>query len=83
MPEKKIFLPDAETAGKLIDNAWKEFNEQMKKAGMNFEGTQVFELLHDIFVAGYSFGHNDCLTIIRNQLEIDNWMQYTKTLRKN
>lgn len=83
MSEKKIYLPDDKTQGILIDNAWQEFQEQMKENGMDFSGTEVIELLHDIFVAGYAFGHNDCLGIIRDQLTIDNWMNYTNTLNKN
>lgn len=83
MDEKKIYLPDAETAGKLIENAWQEFCDQMKENDMDFTGIKVEELLHDVFVAGYAFGHNDCLAIIRDQLSIDNWMKYTSTMNKS
>lgn len=48
-----------------------------------FTGRKVEELLHDVFVAGYAFGHNDCLAIIRDQLSIDNWMKYTSTINKS
>lgn len=30
MSEKKIYLPDDKAQGILIDNAWQEFQEQMK-----------------------------------------------------
>ena len=55
----------------------------MEENGMDFTGTKVEELLHDVFVAGYAFGHNDCLAIIRDQLSIDNWMKYTSTMNKS
>lgn len=47
-----------------------------------FTGIKVEELLHEVFVAGYAFGHNDCLDIIRDQFSIDNWMKYTSTMNK-
>ena len=81
--EKNIYLPDAETAAKLIDNAWQEFCQQMKDNGMDIVGTKVESLVHDVFVGGYAYGHNDCLTIIRDQLNIDNWMKFALNNKEN
>lgn len=81
--EREIFLPDAETARKLIDNAWQEFCQQMKESGMDFVGTKVESLIQDVFVAGYAYGHNDCLTIIRDQLNMDNWIRVALNNKEN
>ena len=62
MAKKVIYLPNSEQAAQLMENAWQDFTVQMKENGMNFEGTKVAELLKDMFMAGYSYGHNDCLT---------------------
>lgn len=77
MSKKIIYLPNNEQAAQLMENAWQEFTVQMKKNGMNFDGTKVSGLLKDIFMAGYSYGHNDCLTIIRNQMEVDDLAEHS------
>lgn len=80
MSKKIIYLPNNEQAAQLMENAWQDFTVQMKKNGMNFEGTKVAELLKDMFMAGYSYGHNDCLTIIRSQMEVDDLAKYANLL---
>lgn len=80
MAKKVIYLPNSEQAAQLMENAWQDFTVQMKENGMNFEGTKVAELLKDMFMAGYSYGHNDCLTIIRSQMEVDDLAKYANLL---
>lgn len=80
MSKKIIYLPNNEQAAQLMENAWQDFTVQMKKNGMYFEGTKVAELLKDMFMAGYSYGHNDCLTIIRSQMEVDDLAKYANLL---
>ena len=80
MAKKVIYLPNSEQAAQLMENAWQDFAVQMKENGMNFEGTKVAELLKDMFMAGYSYGHNDCLTIIRSQMEVDDLAKYANLL---
>lgn len=80
MSKKIIYLPNNEQAAQLMENAWQDFTVQMTKNGMNFEGTKVAELLKDMFMAGYSYGHNDCLTIIRSQMEVDDLAKYANLL---
>ena len=77
MAKKGIYLPNSEQAAQLMENAWQDFAGQMKENGMNFDGTKVAGLLKDIFMSGYSYGHNDCLTIIRDQMEIDDLAKYS------
>lgn len=71
---KTIYLPSAEESGKMIEDSWKEFNEEV----VNSEGSvlavilqneKVRELAKDMFAAGYAYGNNDILSIIRGQLE--------------
>ena len=80
MAKKVIYLPNSEQAAQLMENAWQDFAVQMKENGMNFEGTKVAELLKDMFMSGYSYGHNDCLTIIRSQMEVDDLAKYANLL---
>ena len=80
MAKKVIYLPNSEQAAQLMENAWQDFTVQMKENGMNFEGIKVAELLKDMFMAGYSYGHNDCLTIIRSQMEVDDLAKYANLL---
>ena len=82
MKKKVIYLPNSEQAAQLMENAWQDFAGQMKDNGMNFDGTKVAELLKDIFMSGYSYGHNDCLTIIRDQMEIDDLAKYSSLFGK-
>lgn len=76
MEKKVIYLPNSEQAAQLMENAWQDFSAQMSENGMNFNGTKVEGLLKDMFMSGYSYGHNDCLTIIRDQMEIDDLTKY-------
>lgn len=80
MAQKVIYLPNSEQAGQLMENAWQDFAAQMKKNGMGFEETKVTDLLKDIFMSGYCYGHNDCLTIIREQMEVDDLLKYADLL---
>lgn len=82
MKKKVIYLPNSEQAAQLMENAWQDFAVQMKENGMNFDGTKVAELLKDIFMSGYSYGHNDCLTIIRDQMENDDLAKYSSLFGK-
>lgn len=63
--ETNIYLPNDEQSSQLIENAWQDFSRQAKDAGFPLP-----DLFKDVFVAGYSFGHNDCLSIIAGQLEV-------------
>ena len=78
MSKKVIYLPNSEQAAQLMENSWQDFTVQMKKNGMNFDGTKVAGLLKDMFMAGYSYGHNDCLSIIRNQMEVDDLAEHSE-----
>lgn len=80
MAQKVIYLPNSEQAGQLMENAWQDFAAQMKQKGMGFEGTKVAGLLKDIFMSGYCYGHNDSLTIIRDQMEVDDLLKYADLL---
>ena len=82
MAKEVIYLPNSEQAAQLMENAWQDFAVQMKENGMNFDGTKVAELLKDIFMSGYSSGHNDCLTIIHNQMEINDLAKYSNLFGK-
>ena len=63
--ETNIYLPNDDQSSQLIENAWQDFSRQAKDAGFLLP-----DLFKDVFVAGYSFGHNDCLSIISGQLEV-------------
>lgn len=67
----KIFLPSEEEARKLIENAVDEFTQQLRREWKTYDTLSDANkgLLRDMFVAGYAAGHNDCLSIIRGQLE--------------
>ena len=68
--DKKIFLPSDEQSAQLMENAWEEFCVQAKEAGYDIGSSMVMKFIKDFFMAGYCYGHNDCLTIIRGQLEV-------------
>ena len=72
--DKKIYLPNDEQSSQLIENAWQDFSKQAEEAGFPLP-----DLLKDVFVAGYSFGHNDCLSIISGQLKA---MEVVKSLNE-
>lgn len=68
--DKKIFLPDAEMSAKLIEDAWQAFKKQAAEGGLDFDtNPQAASFAKDMFVSGYCYGHNDCLEIIRGQLQ--------------
>ena len=66
--EHKIFMPSDEETRQLMENAWQDFCKEAGTAGMNVE---AISLMHDIFLWGYCAGHNDTLTIIRDQMAVD------------
>lgn len=72
--DKKIYLPNDEQSSQLIENAWQDFSKQAEEAGFPLP-----DLLKDVFVAGYSFGHNDCLSIISGQFKA---MEVVKSLNE-
>jgi len=68
--DKKIFLPDAEMSAKLIEDAWQAFKKQAAEGGLDFDNNpQAASFAKDMFVSGYCYGHNDCLEIVRGQLQ--------------
>ena len=66
--EYKIFLPNDEQAGQLIDLAWKDFYEKAEAAGYGIVHDGVRKIMKDFFVSGYTYGYNDVLNIIRDQM---------------
>lgn len=66
--EYKIFLPSDEQAGQLIDVAWKDFYEKASAAGLGIIDNGVRNIVRDFFVSGYTYGYNDVLKIIRDQM---------------
>jgi len=66
--EYKIFLPNDEQAGQLIDVAWKDFYEKAEAAGLGIIDNGVRNIVRDFFVSGYTYGYNDVLNIIRDQM---------------
>jgi len=67
-----IYLPNAEQAAQLIENAWQDFCDQAAENDLDFVGTEAEPPIRDVFVSGYCFGHNDCLSVISGQLEVMN-----------
>ena len=68
--DKKIFLPDAEQTRQLIENAWNDFCRKAKEAGYNIDEKSAGGFIYDGFVAGYSYGYNDMLNVIRDQFRM-------------
>lgn len=68
---KMLFLPNAEQASKMIEDAWLDFRRQAKENGLAVEDDTINGLLKDIFAAGYSYGYNDMLGIIRDQMDAE------------
>ena len=66
---KTIFLPNAEQAGELIELAWQEFRKDAEANGFPFSNDENAEAAKELFICGYCYGHNDCLGIIKGQLE--------------
>ena len=66
--EYKIFLPNDEQAGQLIDVAWKDFYAKAEAAGYGIVHDGVRKIMKDFFVSGYTYGYNDVLNIIRDQM---------------
>lgn len=69
---KTIFLPDDETQGKMIQDSWQKCKEEAAKAGLDLSNPTLEGFAQDMFVAGYCYGHNDCLQILGGQLEAMN-----------
>lgn len=67
--DKKIFMPDNETLAKMIQESWIKCKEQAAEAGLVLDNPDLEAFAQDMFVAGYSYGHNDCLSVARGQLE--------------
>lgn len=70
--DKRIFLPSDEQATKMIIDAWDVFKKQFAENGLELSNERLEGFAQDMFVAGYCAGHNDCLDIIRGQLEAMN-----------
>ena len=70
--DKKIFLPDNQTLAKMIEDSWQKCKEQAAKAGLEHTNPDLEAFAKDMFVAGYTYGYNDNLGVIRGQLEAIN-----------
>lgn len=70
--DKKIFLPDNQTLAKMIEDSWQKCKEQAAKAGLELTNPDLEAFAKDMFVAGYTYGYNDNLGVIRGQLEAMN-----------
>ena len=73
MSQGKIYLPDEKQHASMMEAAWQEFVKTASDAGYStlMRGPRS-EWYKDLFVAGYCFGHNDCLSIIGGQIELEN-----------
>ena len=69
--EKKIFLPNPEQAGAMIEYAWNNFCAFAREHGLMIDDKFADGLLKDCFAAGYSYGSNDMLGIVRDQLNAE------------
>lgn len=69
--ESTIFLPSAEQQGQLIESSWSDFYERMQSVGFGIDKDNARRLAHDLFVAGYTFGWNNGIGIIRGQIEAE------------
>ena len=68
--DNKIFLPNEEQVRQFIEDSWLSFRQAAAKAGFPFDDDpQAESFARDMFAAGYCYGHNDCLSVIRGQLE--------------
>ncbi len=77
--KQTIFLPNAEESTQLIKNAWKQFLQQAKKqAGWTQEEVQKEFPANEAFIAGYCFGYNDGMGIVKDQLESSNYINDMK-----
>ena len=82
--DKKIFLPDAEMSAKLIEDSWQAFKKQAADSGLDFDNNpEAASFAKDMFVSGYCYGHNDCLEIIRGQLQAMDLANELFTSEKN
>ena len=70
--DKKIYLPSTEQARQMIENAWQQCKKQAEEAGLDLSNPELESFAQDMFVAGYAYGHNDCLGVISGQLEAMN-----------
>lgn len=70
--EKNIYMPDADQSRQLLEQAWDDFNAKMHEAGfIHTNDEEVIDILKEVFVGGYCYGHNDTLEIILSQLNVD------------
>lgn len=85
MTTKEICLPNEEQAKALIMQAWEDFKEDARKADMHIEDDMMDGFIISCFVAGYCYGHNDTLDIIRDQMNVDNVLYniFKKVKRQN
>lgn len=67
--DKKIYLPNDEQIGKLIEDAWQTFRKEAEANGINFGNEESAAFIKDMFVGGYCAGYNDSLLIVRGQLQ--------------
>lgn len=67
---KTIFLPNAESLGQMIEKSWQQCKKQAEEAGLPLTNPDLEAFAKDMFVAGYTFGYNDNLGVIRGQLEV-------------
>ena len=69
---KTIYMPDAEQSRQLLEQAWDDFNAKMHEAGfIRTNDEEVIEILKEVFIGGYCYGHNDALEVILSQLNVD------------
>lgn len=66
---KEIFMPDNKALAQMIEDSWQQCKEQAAEGGLRLTNPDLEAFAKDMFVAGYCYGHNDCLGIIRGQLE--------------
>ena len=69
--ESTIFLPSAEQHEQLIESSWRDFYERMQSAGFGIDKDNARRIARDFFVAGYTFGWNNGIGIIRGQIEAE------------
>ena len=68
--DKKIYMPNNDQMVRMIEDAWKAFKEQCAKIGLDMKDKRLEEFAQDIFVGGFCYGHNNCLSIVRGQFEV-------------
>ena len=61
-----IYLPSNDQYLEMVKNAWADFIKQANEAGVGIEDIPP----NEVFLWGYCVGNNDCLNVIRDQLDI-------------